>query len=167
MATAASGRSTEKFAILETTSARISPRRNCCVNGVALRLAGGARQERQSQFPREAFHLLHIHPDDQHGHVAVPLEQLADQAELAGVLRGDAEFVARLRHRVFHAALLGHGQADFGADGLRNPALLLHLLPGHVVFLGADEGEDFVLHAVLANQRGGQAQAAGAPATTP
>ena len=50
--------------------------------------------------------------------------------------------MARLGHRVFHAALLGHGQADFRAYGLGNPPLLLHFLPGHIVFLGADERED-------------------------
>jgi hypothetical protein len=97
-------------------------------------------------------------PMIKHRHIAMPLEQLAHQAEFAGVLRGDAEFVARLGHRVFHAALLGHGQTDFRANGLGDPALLLHFLPGHIVFLGADEREDFVLQPILTNERGGQAE---------
>ena len=90
----------------------------------------------------------------------MPLEQLAHQAEFAGVLRGDAEFVARLGHGIFHAALLGHRQADFRANGLSNPTLFLHFLPGHIVFFRADEREDFVLQPILTHERGGQAEPA-------
>ena len=38
--------------------------------------------------------------------------------------------------------------------------LLLHFLPRHVVFLRADQGEDVVLLAVLAHERGGEAEPA-------
>ena len=48
--------------------------------------------------------------------------------------------------------------ADFGAGRLRNPSLLLLLLPRNVVFLGANEREDFLLTTLFSDQRGGQPQ---------
>ena len=56
--------------------------------------------------------------------------------------------------------VLGQGDADLVAVGLGDPALLLQDLPRHVVLLRADQGEDVVLAAVLAHQRGGQAEPA-------
>ena len=44
--------------------------------------------------------------------------------------------------------------------GRGDPALRLQLAPGHVVLLRADQAEDVVLAAVLADQRGGQPEPA-------
>ena len=57
-------------------------------------------------------------------------------------------------------SVVGQGDADLGAVGLGDPALRLQLAPGHVVLLRADQAEDVLLAAVLADQRRGQAEPA-------
>ena len=54
----------------------------------------------------------------------------------------------------------GQGEPDLVALGLGDPALLLEDPPGDVELLGADQAEDVLLAAVLADQRRGQAEAA-------
>ena len=55
--------------------------------------------------------------------------------------------------------VLGQGDADLAAVGLRDKAPALEVLPGHVVALGPDEAEDVLLAAVLADEGGGEAEA--------
>ena len=54
---------------------------------------------------------------------------------------------------------LRHLHADFVADGGRDPALTLQVVPRHVVLLRADEGEDVLLAAILADEGRRQPQA--------
>ena len=94
----------------------------------------------------------------------VGLETRGDRASFATLAYGKIQGISVLelpgiRNGVGHAQLLREGQADFVAFRLGDPALGLHLLPGDVELLGADEGEDVVLPSVLADEGRRQAQA--------
>lgn len=51
-------------------------------------------------------------------------------------------------------------QAVLGADGFRDIAATLKGLPGHIVALGANEGEHVILPPIFTDQCGGQPHAA-------
>ena len=76
-------------------------------------------------------------------------------------VRGGGHLVALLRvgHRVGHALGVGERHPHLDALGGRDPALLLDVAPRGVVALGADQGEDVALAAVLAHEGGGEAEA--------
>ena len=79
---------------------------------------------------------------------------------LTRVLGGDAILLALLGDRVLQALLLGQGDANLVALGGGDPALLLQVVPGHVVLLRADQREDVGLAPILAHQRRRQAEPA-------
>ena len=160
MATDASGRSIEKLATLLTTSLVISPVRNAS-NSRWRSLHGGlAGDEVRVQVLRERVQLVEVLADDQ-GRVALVLgDELLDHAVLARGGRGEPVLLLRLGGRVGHAVGVGQRQAHLDAVGGGDVALRLDVLPGRVEPLGPDEAEHLVLAAVLAHQRGGQAEAA-------
>ena len=70
--------------------------------------------------------------------------------------RGHPVTDVRFCHGAGHPVGLGQAHPHLDAVGRSDPALGLDLLPGSVVALGPDEGEDVVLVAVLAHQSGRQ-----------
>src|SRR5207249_4832378 len=72
--------------------------------------------------------------------------------------RRNAELGARVSDRVLAAQFRRERDAYLLATGGGDPPLALQILPGNIVALGTDQGEDVVLAAVLANERRGQSQ---------
>jgi hypothetical protein len=84
--------------------------------------------------------------------------QRVDDALLA--VRGCRHPVALvgLGGRIDQALAVVEGHPHLDAVGRGDVALRLDVLPGRVVALGSDEGEDLALAAVLAHERGGQSE---------
>ena len=107
----------------------------------------------------DLLELSHVQSDDQDLVRRMLFQQRADDLRLPAVFRGDPELLPAIGHGVGHAPGFGQVDPDFTAVGLRDPALPLEQLPGHVVPPGTDEAEDVVLAAVFADQGGGQPEA--------
>ena len=103
----------------------------------------------------ELFELVDITADDERL-LWVPGQDLVHRTEFGGGLGGDAVAVARLGGGVQHAFLGVHIHADLDAFGGGDIAGHLELFPRGVVALGADEGEDVALAAVLAHEGSGK-----------
>ena len=104
--------------------------------------------------------LVHVLADDEGRLALVAGQEGVDDRQLARGGGGQAVALLGLGGRIGHALTGVEGQAHLGADRRGDPALVLQVLPGGVVALGADEAEDLVLTTVLAHKGRGQAQAA-------
>ena len=104
--------------------------------------------------------LIHVLADDEGRLALVAGQEGVDDRQLARGGGRQAVALLGLGGRVGHALTGVEGQAHLGADRRGDPALVLQVLPGGVVALGADEAEDLVLAAVLAHEGRRQAQAA-------
>ena len=127
---------------------------------LALLDAGLARDSRCPHVLGDLGELVEVLADDEDLLVGMSLDELLDQP---GLLRGcgrESIAIVRLGRGVDEALGVGEGDADLDALGRCDPALCLHLLPRGVVTLGADEREDVALATVLADECGGESEAA-------
>ena len=103
--------------------------------------------------------LVQVHAHDEDVVLLVLDHQLIQDRQLARVLGGEAILAPLFGDGVGQAVFVRHGHAYLAAVGAGNPTLLLQILPGHIVLLGANEGKDVSLPAVFPHQRGRQSQA--------
>ena len=160
MATLASGRSMAKLATLETTRSGSLPVAELAVELLAF--AGGrlAGDERRAQLLGDASSWSRYWPMTRTWSSRCLSTSWCMHRRAWPGSRRRCGTCWRPRPRRTPCAAPGQGHADLVALGRGDPALLLEDLPGHVVLLGPDQGEDVALAAVLAHQRGRQAQAA-------
>ena len=79
-------------------------------------------------------------------------EQLANHVFFTRILGCDPIFVLELGHSIFHAMNFRHGDSDFMADGLCDPAALFQNTPRNVEFLGPDKAENVAFTVIFPNQ---------------
>ena len=160
MATVASGRSTEKFATLLTTSTLVRPSRNSSYSrsrsstGVAPVSFGASRASASSSIWSRYWPITRMRSPSCLATSSRTTPQLR-----RGRRRQAVALVVGAR-RVLEPLLGGQVDAHLVAGGGGDEALGLDLLPRGVEALGADEREDVGLAAVLAHERRGQAEAA-------
>ena len=104
--------------------------------------------------------MLEVLADDEDPVAAIVMQQAGDHVFLGGVFAGQAVLVPPFGHGVVHPQGLGQAtRTSVQVASAIQPARL-QLPPGHVVFLRADQAENIFLAAVLADQRGRQAEPA-------
>ena len=94
------------------------------------------------------------------GSPLVLLDQLLGDQRLGVGAAGEAVALVGISRGVGDPFAFGQGDSHLDAVGGRDPALALDVLPGGVVALRPDQAEHVALAAVLADQGGGQADAA-------
>ena len=125
---------------------------------LALLDRGLAGDDRGVEAFAELVQLVEVLPDDEHVLLGVTVDESLDDAVLAVRRRGQSIALFGLRGGVDESLALVEGDAYLDAVGRGDVALRLDVLPGRVVPLGSDEGEDVVLAAVLAYEGGGEAE---------
>ena len=108
----------------------------------------------------DLLELVDVGADDQGLLAFMFCEQLIDDPKLRLRTRRQPVAFAGFGGGVGEAFVVVKCGAHFDAFGGGDVAGHFEFFPGGVVTLGADEGEDVILAAVLAHQRGGQAEAA-------
>jgi hypothetical protein len=158
MATVASGRSMEKLATFETTRTDSSPCRKAsksfsrCALVVSPLMTGASRCSPSSSSWSMYWPMTSVCCALVLGHQGLRDPLFGGGGGAVAVL------LLGLGGRVREPLGVGQVDADLDAVGGRDVALRLDLLPGRVEALGADEREDVGLAAVLAYERGGQAE---------
>src|SRR5258708_40130933 len=78
--------------------------------------------------------------------------------QLRGTFRRLAVLLTLFAHSVVELFVFIHAHANFVALGSGDPALLLQLAPGHIVFLRPDQAEHISFAPILAHERSRQSQ---------
>ena len=118
------------------------------------------RDNRGTQVLRQLLQLVHVGADHQRGLTRVARQDPVHHCDLPGCRGRQAIALVIVRRRVGHTLTGAQGQAHLRAHRRGDPPLVLQVLPGGVVALGADQREDLVLAPVLTHQGRRQAQTA-------